>query len=81
MKTLIPNALREYRKLNNLRQIDVAQKLGFCTTDRISRWEKGMTFPHITNLFKLSVLYQVPPHELYQELLLTIQQQLTGEKR
>jgi transcriptional regulator with XRE-family HTH domain len=62
-----PNMLRFYRKQAGLRQIDVAAKLGFTSYDRISHWEHGVGFPCVTNLFKLSVLYKVPVHELYAE--------------
>jgi transcriptional regulator with XRE-family HTH domain len=64
----IPNTLRAHRKQAGLRQLDVAYKLGFKTTDRISQWENGLNFPHMVNLFKLSALYKVPPQELYREL-------------
>lgn len=67
--TPIPNNLRKYRELHFLRQKDVAQKLGFSSIDRISKWENGLTFPHPINLFKLSLIYQVPPHELYAGLV------------
>lgn len=52
-----------------MKQEDVAIKLGLRSTDRISRWERGSTFPHVINLFKLSLLYKVFPHELYGELI------------
>lgn len=65
----IPNALRKYRKQYNMRQIDVAKKLGFKSTDRISRWEAGIAFPHPRNLLKLSVIFKVPLEELYTELI------------
>lgn len=70
MKTsyYIPNDLRVCRKAAGLRQLDVAQKLGFCTTDRISRWEKGQGNPNMINLFKLAVIYRKRPEELYPYL-------------
>ena len=67
-KSIIPNRLREHRKHAELRQLDVAKALGLGSTDRISRWEKGLTFPHVVNLFKLARLYDVAPQELYREL-------------
>lgn len=66
--------LRFYRKQAGLRQVDVAARLGLTSTDRISHWEKGKTFPHLVNLFKLSVLYKVPAQELYEEFFKTIQE-------
>ncbi|MBA3647695.1 MAG: helix-turn-helix transcriptional regulator [Chitinophagales bacterium] len=52
-----------------MRQLDVATKLGFSSTDRISKWERRLTYPHLLNLFKLCELYNVYPHELYDGLL------------
>ncbi len=84
MKTPIPNTLKERRKQAGLRQMDVANTLGFHSIDRICRWEKGRAYPHVRNLFKLSKLYGVKPHELYAELLENLQvdeSQLPEEKR
>jgi len=64
----IPNQLQFYRKHSGFKQSDVARHLGFASTDRISHWEQGQTFPHILNLFKLAHLYHVSPKELYPEL-------------
>ena len=72
-KQPISNSLRFHRKQACLRQLDVARVLGLGSTDRISRWEKGSTFPHVVNLFKLFALYKVPPHQLYEELYQAIQ--------
>jgi len=51
-----------------MKQSDVAVSLGFASTDRISRWEQGQTFPHVINLFKLAHLYRVSPQDLYPEV-------------
>lgn len=67
----IPNTLREHRIKAGLRQLDVAHKLGFVSTDRISKWEKGLTYPHVVNLFKLASLYGVQPHDLYGKIATT----------
>ena len=66
-KQPVPNSLRFYRKQAGLRQVDVAAKLGFTSYDRISHWEKGLAFPSVTNLFRLSALYKVPAQELFGE--------------
>ena len=65
MQITIQNKLREHRLKIGLRQLDVADKLGFCTTDRISKWEKGTAHPSIFNLFKLAKIYGVKADELY----------------
>lgn len=64
----IPNTLRLARKKAGFTQLQVAEKLGFASTDRLCRWEKGRTFPHVVNLLKLCALYKVLPHEVYAEL-------------
>ncbi len=64
----IPNTLREHRKKAGLTQLQVANHLGFVTSERISRWEKGLTFPHVVNLFKLAKLYHVFPQDLYSAI-------------
>ena len=68
-KQPIPNTLRFYRKQAGLRQVDVAAKLGFTSYDRISHWENGTAFPSVTNLFRLSALYNVPAEQLYGEYI------------
>lgn len=49
-------------------QKEVATFLGFESTSRISRWEKGEAMPSVKNLLKLSVLYATLPNELYFDL-------------
>ena len=66
--TYIRNNLREHRKRLGLTQRQVADRIGFESTDRISRWEKGLTFPHITNLGNLCRLFKVSPDALYPDL-------------
>jgi transcriptional regulator with XRE-family HTH domain len=63
------NKLRSIRKAKGIRQLDVACKLGFSAPDRVSRWEKGQALPNIINLFKLALIYQVPPEDLYPDLV------------
>lgn len=65
---LIPNTLREHRKRVGLRQSDVAKQLGFASSDRISRWEKGLSYPCVINLFKMAKLYGVSAEELYNDI-------------
>ncbi len=67
-KTYIRNNLREHRKRLGLTQRQVADYLGFESSDRISRWEKGLTYPHIINLGNLCKLFIVPAVDLYPDL-------------
>ena len=55
----IPNTLKEHRKRAGLRQRDVADVLGMKSTDRISRWEKGLVHPHLKFLLKMAAIYGV----------------------
>lgn len=68
MTTHIPNTIRVHRKRKGLRQQDIANYLGHRFTDRISLWEQGKAMPSVMNLFKLSSLLEVLPHELYEKV-------------
>ncbi len=57
------NNMKAFRRSLGLRQEDVAKALGFCTSDRISHWELGRAIPSIINLFRISKIYNVLPHE------------------
>lgn len=74
----IPNGLRKHRLKMGLTQKDVANKLGFKSTNRLVRWEQGNSFPCIKNLLKLSVLYATLCDQLYQELFNEIKKDLTN---
>jgi repressor LexA len=67
MKT-IQNSLRHYRELKGLTQQQVADYMGFKSTARISKWEKGVQYPHVNNLFKLAKLFGVKGEDLYFQL-------------
>jgi transcriptional regulator with XRE-family HTH domain len=55
----IPNNLRRYRKAIGLKQKDVAEILNLKSAGMISRWEKGVCLPSLTNVIKLSGIYSV----------------------
>lgn len=65
---ILENNLRKFREEKGLRLIDVADKLGFTSIDRISLWERGMAAPNIVNLFRLAALYDVKPDKMYPKL-------------
>jgi transcriptional regulator with XRE-family HTH domain len=75
----IPNSLRRARKIAGFTQRQVARKLGIQGTSRISRWEKGLSVPNVTNLLKLSILYRVMPHELYHDYISSLSQELLSD--
>ena len=72
------NNLREIRLKRGLRQLDVVCILGFTTTDRLSHWEKGQALPNIINLFKLALIFQVPPESLYPEMMQSLHASLSS---
>lgn len=74
---MIPNNLKEIRKACGLTQVAVAKRLGFHSTDRISKWEYGTMYPHMVNLLKLSIIYDKRPEELYPELLFSLRLEMT----
>jgi transcriptional regulator with XRE-family HTH domain len=70
------NNLRDIRVSLGLKQIDVAGMLGHASSDRISHWEKGVAFPGMVNLFKLSLIYRVPPEQFYVDLYKSLADEL-----
>lgn len=70
------NNLRDIRVGLGLKQTDVARMLGHASPDRISHWEKGVAFPGIVNLFKLSLIYRVRPEQLYENLYKSLADEL-----
>lgn len=62
------NTLKEYRVRSGLTQEQVSQKLNMQCEGRLSRWEKGLSVPSVSNLGKLSQIYQVSPAVLYPEM-------------
>jgi transcriptional regulator with XRE-family HTH domain len=68
MTPRVPNDLLAHRERARLLQSDVARQIGIRGTERISRWERGLATPSLLNLFKLAVLYGVPPQTLYREV-------------
>jgi transcriptional regulator with XRE-family HTH domain len=76
----IPNKLRKYRKLAGYSQVEVARKLGFKSTSRISRWENGLAYPNLENLLKLSVIYCTLSEQFYYELYCDIRDELLPEE-
>ena len=63
----IPNNLIKYRRMHGYRQEHVINFLGLKSTNRLSRWEKGVSMPNARNLFKLSILYHTLIDQLYSD--------------
>jgi transcriptional regulator with XRE-family HTH domain len=77
----IPNRLRKFRKISGYSQTDVMKLLGFKSTNRISRWEKGLAFPSVENLLKLSILYRTLADQLYPDLRNKFIQELSVKQK
>lgn len=75
------NRLRQHRKQMGYKQKDVACLLGLKNTNRICRWEKGLSLPNAINLFKLSIIYRTFPNELYFDLLLELRKKLLEKEQ
>ncbi len=55
--------IRKYRKLNNMSQDELAEKLNV-TRQSISLWENGQTQPSLENIVSLAKLFEVSTDEL-----------------
>jgi transcriptional regulator with XRE-family HTH domain len=74
--------LKEKRVGMGLSQKDVADKLGYSTSQFISNWERGVSHPPLHTLRKLSDLYKISADEMFSVLLkTTIAQVETDLKR
>ena len=58
MKIEINSRIRELRKLNNLTQTQLAEKLR-TTQDTISLWELGKSYPDVESVVTLCKLFNV----------------------
>lgn len=58
MKIDINSRIRELRKLNNLTQTQLAEKLK-TTQDTISLWELGKSYPDLESIVALCKLFDV----------------------
>jgi transcriptional regulator with XRE-family HTH domain len=46
----------------------VAKILGHADTSTLSRWERGIVLPGILQAFQLAQIYDVLPHDLFNQL-------------
>jgi transcriptional regulator with XRE-family HTH domain len=73
---IIPNNLRRYRKAVGLKQKDVAEILDLKSAGMISRWEKGVCLPSLSNVIKLSGIYSVLVDALFFPLIRLIKRKI-----
>lgn len=76
-----PNNLKKFRRMNGYKQEFVMEYLGLNSTNRISRWEKGLAMSSVINLFKLSVLYNTLVDQLYSEHIYEIKRNLKDKEK
>ena len=71
-----PNMLRVIRQNSGYTQRRIAKLLGHKTAATLCDWENEVTRPSITNLFKLCIIYNKTPRELYPDYYNHIAQRL-----
>ena len=62
----IGKKITEYRKANNMTQMELADKLGI-SFQAVSNWERGNTMPDISKLPELASIFQISVDELLNE--------------
>lgn len=65
-KALVAKNLTNYRKINNLTQLDLAEKLSY-SDKAISKWERGESLPDLYTLEKIANLYGITINDLVYE--------------
>lgn len=65
-KAVVAKNLINYRKINNLTQLDLANKLSY-SDKAISKWERGESLPDLYTLEKIAELYGITINDLVYE--------------
>ena len=65
-KLVVAKNLTNYRKVNNLTQLDLAEKLSY-SDKAISKWERGESLPDLYTLEKIANLYGITINDLVYE--------------
>ncbi len=67
--TRLRHYLRKHRKCNGLSQKEVTFLLGSKSSAKLSRYENFAREPSLKTALALSVIYNIPPHELFSGLM------------
>lgn len=74
--------LKNKRMASGLSQIEVAEKLGYSTSQFVSNWERGVASPPVKTLRRLATMYKIPVKEIYNLVLrITLQKAQTDLQR
>ena len=65
-KVIVAKNLANYRKINNLTQLDLAEKLSY-SDKAISKWERGESLPDLYTLQRIADLYGITINDLVYE--------------
>ena len=65
-----PNNLKSFRRRKGHSRKKVSRVLGYADTSTLSRWERGIALPSLFQAFQLATIYEVLPHDLYDEVWL-----------
>lgn len=59
------NYLKNLRETQGLSQADIASQLGYTTSQFVSNWERGLSFPPIKDIKRLALFYKVDAEYLF----------------
>ena len=66
LKILVAKNLATYRKLNNLTQLELAERLNY-SDKAISKWESGASLPDLYTLTQIASIYGISINDLVKE--------------
>ena len=77
----VENRIWKYRKILNLSQRQVSFLLALNGTSQISKWEKGVKVPSLTNALRLSHILKISVEDLFSGLSLCLKKEIEGKAR
>jgi len=63
------NNLKKYRQQRGYQRAEAAARIGLPRVRALSQWEKGVKMPDVISLFKLCIIYEASPLELYRDVM------------